>query len=238
MQVSDDIRLGPVFLPNPVGDGNPAPMEKGVGPMGRVYVWDMVPAAMATNNIALAQTAVALALTAGAGVTTRLAANNQSTLLVLDQPRNVRVTAVGANAATATVVGFDVYGQRMTELIAAPSTSTVSGKKAFKVIESVTMSATPGSAISVGAGDVFGIPLALTNLGYVISQKWNSATDAGAFVLADGAAATNATGDVRGTYAPSSASDGTKRLVIVLAVTGAQCGPQATRLAAAGVTQA
>lgn len=238
-QFSDDIFLGPVFAPNPRDPNAPSSPMNGLGPMGRVHVYDIVPATLAANNIALAQIAVALALTAGAGVTTRVGADQQSTQLVLDVPRNVRVTAAGANTATATVRGFDQYGQPMTETYAAPSTSTVSGKKAFKVISSVTMSGTPGSNITVGTGDVFGLPFVVSDLGYILSNKWAGAIaqDAGTALVADGAAATGTTGDVRGTYAPSSASNGARRLVVAMAATGSQVGPNATRLAALGVTQ-
>jgi len=43
---------------------------------------------------------------------------------------------------------------------------------------------------------------------------------------------------VRGTYAPSSAANGTRRLVIGIALTGAQAGPNATQTAAIGVVPA
>lgn len=238
MQVSDDIRLGPVYLPA-AAEGNPAPMEKGVGPVGRVHVFDIVPLASVVNNIALGQIAVSLALTAGTNVTTRLAANNQSTEFVLDVPRAITVTAAGANTATPTIRGFDQYGQPMSETLAAPATGAVTGKKAFKVISSVTMSGTPGSNISVGTANIFGLPFALRSKEYIVSANYNgAAVDTAANVLvADAAAATASTGDVRGTVALT-ATDGVKRLVMVLALSGAQCGPNATRLAAAGVTQA
>jgi hypothetical protein len=47
---------------------NPSPMDLGVGPLGRTYVWDVVPQALVANNIAASQTpaaAGALTLTAG-----------------------------------------------------------------------------------------------------------------------------------------------------------------------------
>lgn len=238
-QFSDDIFLGPVFAPNPRDPNAPSSPMNGLGPMGRVHIFDAVPAAPATDNIALAQIAVALAMTAGTGVTTRIAANQQSVELVLDTPRNVRITAAGANTATATVRGFDQYGQPMTETYAAPSTSTVSGDKAFKVISSITMSGTPESNISVGTGDKIGLPFAISDAGYLVSVKWAGALaqDAGTLVVADGAVATGTTGDVRGTYVPSSAPDAARRLVVAMAATGSQVGPNATRLAALGVTQ-
>jgi len=50
---------------------NPAPMDLGIGPLGRIYVWDIVPQAAVTNNIAASQTAAAagaVTLTAGTSV--------------------------------------------------------------------------------------------------------------------------------------------------------------------------
>ena len=69
---------------------------------------------------------------------------------------------------------------------------------------------------------------------------WNSTItdDAGTFVAADTATATTTTGDVRGTYVPSSATDGIKRLVMTIALPGIAVGPNATRIGALGVTQA
>ena len=53
-----------------------------------------------------------------------------------------------------------------------------------------------------------------------------------------GTTATTTTGDVRGTFAPSSAADGIKRAVVTVAVPGIAVGPNATRVGALGVTQA
>lgn len=239
-QFSDDLRLGPVSLPaDDYLGGNPAPMSRGVGPLGRVYVFDIVPATLLANNIALSQTVAGVqTLTAGAGVTSEVGANQVSVQLVLDVPRNVRVTAAGANTAVPTITGIDQYGQRVVETLAAPSTSTVATTKTFKKIISVSMSALPGSAITVGTGDVFGLPYRISDAGYVISQKWAGAVDAGTLVTADATSpATATTDDVRGTYAPTTASNGSRRLVMVIALSGSQCGPNATRLAAAGVDQ-
>ena len=240
-QLSDDIRLGPVYLPNPLqaSEGNPAPMPNGVGPMGRVYVYDIIPVTLGSALLAAAQAATGgvVILTAGAGVTTRVDAAGV-TRYVLDVPRNVSVTAAGANTATAIVRGFDQYGQPMTESFAAPSTSTVLGLKAFKEITSVTFSATPGSNVSAGIGDAFGLPFRITDPVYIVSAKWSQtlADNAGTFVAAV-TPQTISSGDTRGTFLPSTASNGTRRLVMALALTALQCGPQATRVGAAGADQ-
>lgn len=243
MQISDDLRLGPVYLPNPYqrSEGS-SPMPNGVGPLGRIFSYDIVPVTLGGALLGALQAATGgvFILAAGAGVTTRVAADG-TTRYVLDVPRNVTVAASGANVATVTVVGYDVYGQRMTETLAAPSTSTVAGNKAFKEILSVTFSATPGSTVSVGFGDKFGLPYRVIDAGYIISVKWAGvlADDAGTFVaavLTD--PATAATGDVRGTYVPTSASNGVRRLLVHLNLPAIASGPNATLIGAAGVTQA
>lgn len=248
-QFSDDIKLGPVYAPDTASfltSGNPAPMELGIGPMGRFYVYDVVPLALLTNNIAVSQAVagalpMVLSLTPGAGVTLQFTNPDGLPRWILDVPRAVSVTAAGANTATVTVRGYDQYGQAMSELLAAPSTSTVTGKKAFKTIISATTSAAAGSNLSLGTSDKLGLPIAITDAGYIGDIGWNNviANDTGTLVNADSTnPATNATGDVRGTYVPSSATNGVKRLVVQIACTGAQVGPQATRIAALGVTQA
>lgn len=123
-----------------------------------------------------------------------------------------------------TVAGRDMYGFKMTESIAVGST-TLNGLKAFKYISSITNATTPVSTgISIGFGDVYGMPL-YTPYNGVNAQVYLSA--ASSSVAAFGtvaivpAMASTATGvstspDVRGTYASSVASNGTIRLQIVV----------------------
>lgn len=245
MHVSDDIFVGPVFAGGtPASVGDPSPMPLGVGPLGRVYIFDVVPVTLLTNGLATSQNPLSgagFALTAGAGVTSRIRADG-TTELVLDTPRVVTITAAGANAATYLVTGYDVYGQKMSQLLAAPSTSTVATLKAFKtVISVVNQNATAGTnGLTVGFNDTLGLPVSVTDRGYVIAAKWNNtlADDTGTVTVADATApATTATGDVRATYALSSASNGVKRLVMSIAVPGIACGPTATRVGAFGQPQ-
>jgi hypothetical protein len=241
MQVSDDIRLGPVNLPNNINAG-PSPMELGVGPMGRVYVFDVVPVTANTAGIAASQTPGAagnLTLTAGTGATAATRGDGTSAI-ALDTPRCVTVTAAGANTATFTIYGFDQYGQAMSQLIAAPSTSTVATTKAFAQVTRIAISGAAGSAITAGFNDKLGLPFRVTDAGYVAGVKWAGAfaTDAGTFVAADTTSpATTSTTDVRGCYTPSSASNGARRLVMLIALAGIAAGPNATRLGAGGVDQ-
>lgn len=245
MQVSDDIFMGPALGPNPSfgTDGNPAPMSQGVGPMGRYYLFDLVPLAPATNNLAVAQAvagAANLTLVAGAGVTSKTLPTG-SVAFVLDCARCL--TIVSANAGdttqTATFAGFDYYGQPMTARVTLNGTAAVTTLKAFKVLTSVAISAATAGNISVGTTSILGFPVRVTDRGYV-DAGWNNvlAPDAGTLTVADQTSpATLATGDVRGTYLPTSAADGSKRLVADIGIPGIGSGPQATRIGAYGVTQ-
>ncbi len=247
MQISDDLRLGPVFGPadDYLSSGNPAPMSMGVGPMGRVYLWDVVPLTLQAAGLAASQnpgSGASFNLAAGTGVTARTRADG-TIEYVLDVPRCVTLTAAGANTATYKVTGYDAFGQLMTQNLAAPSTSTVATTKAFKTIISITnINATAGTnGITAGFNDKLGLPLRVINAGYVATIKWNNvlAQDAGTLVAADTTdPATATTTDVRGCYTPSSAADGVKRLVALIGVPAIGSGPQATRVGAFGVTQA
>ena len=233
-----------------VGSGNallqnPAPMEVGVGPMGRVYIWDVVPQAKLTTNIvaAVITTATTLTLAAGAGVRSATLVNG-ATGLQLDCPRAV-ATTTGAGSPTSvniTVSGYDYYGQAMSEVIAtgAVASTTVSGKKAFYQISSVVSSGASVVTVAVGTTDILGLPLRVIDRGYITRAGWDNtlAEDTGTMTVAATATATTTTGDVRGTYLPSTAADGVKRLVMGIALPAIAAGPNATRVGAFGVTQA
>jgi hypothetical protein len=244
MQISDDLYLGPA-VSGGANSAGPSPMERGVGPLGRVYVFDVVPLTLQTAGLASSQnpgSGLGFALTAGTGVTAVVDATG-ATRYTLDTPRCVTVTAAGANTATYKISGYDVYGQPMSQTIAAPSTSTVATTKAFKSVTSiVNANATAGTnGITCGFNDKLGLPVVLSDIGYIIGVKWNAtlADNAGTAVAADATSpATVSTTDVRGCYTPSSAADGTKRLVMAIALPALACGPNATRIGAYGVTQA
>lgn len=220
---------------------DPAPMDIGAGPVGRIYVFDVIPQAALTNNIAASQTAAgagALTLTAGTSTKSVINAAGQ-TVIQLDVPRAVRVNC-STTARAFTVSGYDYYGQAMSELITVAVAGTaVSGKKAFFQISSVTIAGS-ATVCLVGTTDIIGLPVRVTNVAYVASVKSNNtlAQDAGTFVAADTATATTTTGDVRGTYVPATASDGIVRTVMGILLPAIAVGPNATRTGALGVTQA
>jgi len=223
---------------------DPSLMDIGIGPLGRVYVFDVIPEVKSTTNIATASVYTAtVTLTAGAGTRSVVRADGV-TVVQLDCPRAV-ATTTGAGSPTTrnvTISGYDYYGQAMSEVIAtgAVASTTVNGKKAFFQISGITISGSPVVTVAVGTTDIIGLPVRLLDLGYVTRAGWNStlAADAGTAVVAATATATTTTGDVRGTYVPSSATDGQKRLVMGICLPALAVGPNATRLGALGVTQA
>ena len=223
---------------------NPSPMEVGVGPLGRVYFYDTIPQTLQAANIAASQTpaaAGALTLTAGTSAKSVIRTNG-TTVIQLDVPRAVSIFLTTAGTArTYTVAGYDYYGQAMSENILTVANATTSGLKAFYQIASVTgLVGGSSTAVTVGTTDKLGLPLRVIDGGYIARSGWAGALaeDAGTFVAADMTTpATTTTGDVRGTYIPSSATNGVRRLVMGIATAGIASGPTATRVGALGVTQ-
>ncbi len=136
-----------------------------------------------------------------------------SSTVTLDVPRNITETGVAATVAhTITVTGTDVYGDAVVETITgAVGATTVAGKKAFKTITNIAVSGGTTGAITVGWGDVLGLPVFLPSAGHILKEMADGvAATAGTVVAgirtAGGSTAT--TGDVRGTYDPNSAANG------------------------------
>lgn len=221
--------------------GDPSPMSLGVGPLGRVYVWDMIPQTLQVANIVASQTSSAggnLTLTAGTSAKTVVRSDGTSVIQV-DVPRTLTVNS-STTARAFTVRGYDYYGQAMSEVITVLVAGTpVTGNKAFYQISTVSISGS-ATAVVVGTSDALGLPVRAFDAGYIVSVGWNNtlARDAGTFVVAGTATATTTTADVRGTYTPSSATNGSRRLVMTIAVPAIAVGPNATRVGALGVTQA
>lgn len=205
---------------------------------------------IAASQVPVAATPLTLVSVNGAGITVGASVTNLATgqlvsgLLVIDSApavitygqqnpvmiydprtaiaRAVRIVSVGDDsAATFVVRGYDLYGQPMTETLTGAAVGTVTGKKAFKFIASVTPAGTlSGSAVTVGTTDIIGFPIyadewPMIDIFYgtppAILQVVAAATG---FVAADNTAVSAVTGDVRGTYVLASASDATKKLVM------------------------
>lgn len=122
----------------------------------------------------------------------------------------------GSTAQNFTVNGYDYMYNPMTEIIAfAGGAVTTNGKKAFKYIYSVvSTSADAGHLVSVGTTDIFGFPVRcddFQNLDMAWNGSWTTSSGTGTFAFADNTnPQTATTGDVRGTWAANTASNGTK----------------------------
>jgi hypothetical protein len=139
--------------------------------------------------------------------------------------RNITI-AMSSNldGGSFTILGRDMYGFKMSETIAAGST-TLTGKKAFKYITSIQASTTlTSTGFLIGYGDVYGFPLKLpyVSINTAVAFSSNALTfTAGTVssvtvVLASTVATqTSTTPDVRGTYASSIASNGTVRMQMI-----------------------
>lgn len=236
-QQVDDLWMGNATGPQTNSWAGPGTIGRGVGPLGRVYIFDIVPATASATAVCAAQAV------AGAGNATINGASASGGVATLDVARAVNVDSTGAGdtTQTVTVTGTDYWGQAQTEAIALNGTTAVAGKKAFKTITQVAVSAAMAGNLTVGSTDVFGLPYRVTDAGYILRSGWAGALadDAGTFVAADTTSpATATTGDVRGTYTPSSAANGSRRLVLGLGLTALQAGPNATQTGAIGVTPA
>ena len=176
-QFSDDLFLGPIVPGNSYASGsdNPSPMTTGVGPLGRIYVWDTVPLTLQAAGLVAGQTSAStagtLTLAAGTGVTTSTAADG-TVSYVLDVPRCVTTASGTADntAMTIVITGKDQYGQAMSQSIAgATATATIATTKAFKSVSSVTWSgrAITGSNLTIGFNDTIGAPFKIAAKEYV-----------------------------------------------------------------------
>lgn len=244
MHHSDDLMFGPVYVGgNSNNSAGSSPMGLGVGPMGRVYIFDAVPLAKNTTNLATAQAVAGagnLTLTAGTGVTSTTDATGV-VRLVLDCERCVDVVSsnAGDTTQTVTVYGYDRYGFPMSQAVALNGVTRVATTKAFKQIYRIAVSAAAAGNVSAGTTDVIGLPYRLLSRDYIVGANFNATAVAlSAFTIADATSpATTATTDVRGLLTLPSAADGIKRAVIAMALPAIACGPSATRVGAVGVTQ-
>lgn len=132
--------------------------------------------------------------------------------------RVLSATGVSAGSGgTITFNGWDIYGYPMTQTITlAAGVNTVNSLKAFKYIGSVVPNFTDANNVSIGYGDVIGLPLyssKFSNVGLV----YNGAAVFASTGYIAGVTTNPSTallGDVRGTYALQSASDATKRIIM------------------------
>ena len=101
-----------IYASGNAGLNDPSPMEVGVGPLGREYVWDVIPQALQAANIAASQTPAAagnLTLTAGTSAKS-VVRTDGTTVIQLDTPRALSITTGTAAAATLASVAITGTG--------------------------------------------------------------------------------------------------------------------------------
>ena len=238
---SDRLVLGGAITNPTVGSGGGFGVK--TAPLNTL---DIVPLTLNATGVAAVQTpgTAALTLSAGTGVTAVVDAYGV-TRYTFDVARCVTVTSGGNDTGINFLIkGYDIYNQPMSQALTGANGAAATTTKAFASVVSVTPSAAVATTASAGTSDVFGLPVVLANGVYLAGVKWGTnitalGNDAGTLVNAVATSpATTTTGDVRGTYAPSSASDGTKRLVLAINLSTSQASESSTALAVLGVTQA
>jgi hypothetical protein len=158
------------------------------------------------------------------------------------------ISITGATSGTGgvfVVTGMDVYGQLMHQNITvAAGVNTVNSLKAFKYIISIVPQFTDSHAYTVGTTDIYGLPMRLAQFATAYSTIYYPSptliTAVTGYTAAVTATATALTGDVRGTYALQSASNGTNRLQVFAGMSAAQAvaaSMAAYQTAILGVTQ-
>lgn len=163
-------------------------------------------------------TALRAAAAVGAGGALTLLTAGQT----FDVPRNVIITSAGNDSGrTFTVTGLDDYGATTVEAITGANAGVAAGKKAFKSITSISVDAACAGNVSLGFGDVLGLPV-FTPATAILKEIQDGATaSAGTLVagLSPLTKSTSTTADVRGTYDPNAACDGARvfELDLVLA---------------------
>lgn len=134
--------------------------------------------------------------------------------------RQLTITSLSTTSdsgATFTISGFDIYGYPVSETVTGSSVgATVTTQKAWKYIQSITPAGTLNSTnLIVGVNDVYGVPLRIDNGAYLSVYFANATTlSSTQATAASTTTATSTTADVRGTWASSTASNGTNRLVM------------------------
>ena len=195
--------------------------ETFVTPVQDVMISFGTPTTLSTTAI---MTATAVAGAGLVAITTGTKYVAASGLAVLGAPTGRAIQAVSSNAGdttqTLTIRGKDMYGQAMSVTLALNGTTPVLGTKALLSIASVTSSAALAGNLTVGDTDKLGLPVWLSNGTLVWRETQDGAVaTAGTIVAGLGQTlATAANGDVRGTYLPNAATDGTKSCLLFAAI--------------------
>lgn len=129
------------------------------------------------------------------------------------------VIAAWTGTAVITITGKDIFGATVVEKSA--SGTSLTGKKAFKIVTSISVSADV-TGLTVGTGNVLGLPARVPAAGNIVKEYEDGAlATAGTFVagLALDTESTATTADIRGTYVPNSTPDASKSFALLCALT-------------------
>ena len=141
------------------------------------------------------------------------------TVYDLATPRNVTASVTHGSsvvAMTMLVSGYDEYLQPMSELLtitATGTTKTAAGAKAFRYVSSIALTSASDSTantVDMGYGDVIGLPVRCDQKSDFIIFQDGAIDTATKVVAVTTDPATTTTGDVRGTWDGTNASDGTR----------------------------
>jgi hypothetical protein len=135
-----------------------------------------------------------------------------------DVPRSLTMVSTGAGdtTQTVTVFGRDAYAQPMVERRTLNGTTAVAFVKAFARIDRVAVSAAMVGNLTLGTGNVLGLPAYLPNAGLIMREMLNGASaTAGTTVAGLQAVGSLTSADVRGTYVPNLAPDGVRSFQIL-----------------------
>lgn len=170
------------------------------------------PALAVVNNVCAAQ---AIAGAVDALVNGAAASSGVATL---DVPRNLQMVSSNAGDTTqiVTVRGFDEYGEGLTETRTLNGTTIITLTKAFKTVNRVSVSAAMAGNLTMGTSSRLGLPFRMRT-GDLLTVKADNAVEVPTTItVADTAAPTAATGDIRGTVLPSTAMNGTVQFTMLL----------------------
>jgi hypothetical protein len=212
---SDDVRTGNAVSANRAVKG--VPFEGAEAQTVRVISLG-APITADVDGISAAQAI------AGAGNALINGALASGGVVVLDVPRGIVVDSsdAGDTTQTITITGTDLYGQAMVETIAMNGTTAVNGVKAFKRVTQVAVDAALAGNLTVGTTDVLGLPYRPVVGGFIRGRLNEDTADAGTYVAPIRTTSTATSADVRGTYDPAVAADGTRVFTVAIAV---QNGP-------------
>lgn len=140
--------------------------------------------------------------------TIRLDMSGQTEAVMGKFGRGISLTASGAATAVVVVRGFDYLNQPVTENITLAGAVAVSGKKAFRRVESVTpVAGTAATTVNIATTNVLGIPYRMIDIGILFADGIKGAAYTGVVGLSPAVAGSATSVDPRGVITPAAAQN-------------------------------